>query len=162
MERGFYRFFLGQAPRRVISMSAVAEILETAVHRELDLFQMIKDSPVALAIVQRPGKLKAFNTAFDRLLNVGSNRKPMLLTDLVPVQNRKEAEELFSDYFGALESDSSSKLRPQSHKTGSCSGLRGLQIPRRRISNGSSFRWKTVQISRWRNSVCVRQRSWRW
>jgi len=80
-------------------MSAVAEMLETAVHREADFFQMIENSPVALAIVQRPGRLNAFNCAFERLFNVAPSRKPTFLTDLIPVQNRKEAEELLSELF---------------------------------------------------------------
>jgi len=33
------------------------------------------------------------------LLNVASNRKPTLLADLIPIQNRKEAEALLSELF---------------------------------------------------------------
>jgi signal transduction histidine kinase len=98
MQRGLYGFFSGLYPRKVIGMSAVAEIVQN-VDRDERFLQLMKDAPVALAVLQKPDRLKAFNPAFERLLDLTSIRKPSLFVDLIPIQNRQEAEDLLSELF---------------------------------------------------------------
>jgi PAS domain S-box-containing protein len=80
-------------------MSAAAESVESVIRHEEHFLQLMKDAPVAFAILQRPDRLNAFNPAFERMLDLTSIRKPVLLPDLLPTQNRKEVEELLSELF---------------------------------------------------------------
>lgn len=81
-------------------MSAVAEIVGPASQTEALFKKFLVDAPVPFAVLQRPGKITACNSMFERLLPLSPIDKPIQFVDILPPTNRKEAQRLLSEFFG--------------------------------------------------------------
>ncbi|HKV77469.1 MAG TPA: ATP-binding protein, partial [Candidatus Sulfotelmatobacter sp.] len=75
------RFLSEQFPRRVVIMSAVAEILQSP--EEMQSSSLLKHAPVGFALCQRPGNVTSRNPAFDDLLGMPSSQIPCALPELI-------------------------------------------------------------------------------
>ena len=87
-----------------MSMSAVAEIVGKAGQREALFQEFLQDAPVPLAVMQRPGQVTAFNSIFERLVQLAPARRPIQFVDLLAGSIRGAGQRLLTELFdGARE-----------------------------------------------------------
>jgi signal transduction histidine kinase len=95
IEDAKWRFGSEQFPRRVVIMSAVAEVLQSQEESQLPSF--LKHAPVGLALCHRSGHVTSANSAFAQLLGLPADRIPCALPELI--QDGKESQRLISELF---------------------------------------------------------------
>jgi hypothetical protein len=76
-----WRFLSEQFPRRVVIMSAVAELLQSS--EEMQFSSLLKHAPVGFAVCQRAGNVTSRNSFFDELLGMPSSQIPCALPELI-------------------------------------------------------------------------------
>lgn len=98
IEQASSRFISELPPRRVVSMSAVAQILRSPEETQISSF--LKHAPVGLALCQSPGDITSTSPAFDELLGAQSNPLPYSLPDLI--HESSEPRRLLTELFHGL------------------------------------------------------------
>jgi len=87
-----------------MSMSAVAEVVERTGQREPFFDEFLKDAPVPLAVVQKPGQVTGCNAMFERLPQCSSAHRPIQFVELLALPKRGEGQRLLAELFaGARE-----------------------------------------------------------
>ncbi len=92
-------FLSGLFPRKVVSMSAVAEMLRLPENTAAHFSAFLNHAPVGLAVCDSRGQITTINGAFETLVGIQQRTTLYLLTELMASQDNGRTEQLISELF---------------------------------------------------------------